>query len=379
MPLHPARHAPLSPSQPCWSRCLLASVASLHDMNRTMPTHRWRRGLRTRRRRFGWHGIAPIAPCEHSSTRQAVVTTPSLRNNTNEILWGAKVGTRCPWTTCVIHFSSYECGMDQPTYTPVQKIVEATGTLYFKFGDLDATKPCGSVKIRVQTIVHYVEKYRRRSLPENAPGCRRNVRCREAAPPLNSKAFPPPLPLGTRPLPFSPPLPPSPPPPSSLPLLPLSLPYPPPPPPFPSPLPLPPPLPLSRPPPPLPPLPPPSPYSSFSPSPSFPPSPPLPLPSLLPPPPPPSLPPPFLPHSPSPPPAFSISFPSPSPLPLPLLFFLPLARYPSPSPPPPSPSQPPSTEYRSLPPLPSSFPATPRPRGASLWQRTITRATCLLG
>jgi hypothetical protein len=41
----------------------------------------------------------------------------------------------------------------------VQKIVEASGTLYFKFGDLDATKPAGGIKIRVQTIVHYLEKY----------------------------------------------------------------------------------------------------------------------------------------------------------------------------------------------------------------------------
>ncbi len=87
------------------------------------------------------------------------VWAASYSSNTNEILWGAKVGTRCPWTTCVIHFSSYECGMDQPTYTPVQKIVEASGSLYFKFGDLDATKPAGSVNIRVQTIVHYMEKY----------------------------------------------------------------------------------------------------------------------------------------------------------------------------------------------------------------------------
>jgi len=89
----------------------------------------------------------------------ADVWTSSYSSNTNEILWGAKVGTRCPWTTCVIHLSSYECGMDQPTYTPVQKIVEASGTLYFKFGDLDATKPAGGIKIRVQTIVHYLEKY----------------------------------------------------------------------------------------------------------------------------------------------------------------------------------------------------------------------------
>lgn len=90
------------------------------------------------------------------------VWASSYSSNTNEILWGAKVGTRCPWTTCVIHLSSYECGMDQPTYTPTQKIVEASGTLYFKFGDLDATKPAGGVKIRVQTIAHYLEKYSHR-------------------------------------------------------------------------------------------------------------------------------------------------------------------------------------------------------------------------
>jgi predicted nucleotide-binding protein (sugar kinase/HSP70/actin superfamily) len=87
------------------------------------------------------------------------VWTSSNSSNTNEILWGAKFATRCPWVTCVVRLSSYECGMDQPTYTPTQKIVEATGTLFFKFGDLDATKPAGGIKIRIETIVHYVAKY----------------------------------------------------------------------------------------------------------------------------------------------------------------------------------------------------------------------------
>lgn len=99
----------------------------------------------------------------------------SYSSNTNEILWGAKVAARCPWITCVIRFSSYECGMDQPTYTPTQKIVEASGTLYFKFGDLDATKPTGSIKIRIETIVHYVQKYSRdiirRKLAALPPQC----------------------------------------------------------------------------------------------------------------------------------------------------------------------------------------------------------------
>jgi predicted nucleotide-binding protein (sugar kinase/HSP70/actin superfamily) len=87
------------------------------------------------------------------------VWTSSYSSNTNEIMWGAKFAARCPWVTCVIRLSSYECGMDQPTYTPTQKIVEATGTLFFKFGDLDATKPAGSIKIRIETIVHYLAKY----------------------------------------------------------------------------------------------------------------------------------------------------------------------------------------------------------------------------
>lgn len=82
----------------------------------------------------------------------------SYSGNTNEIMWGAKAGARMPWVSCVIRFASYECGMDQPTYTPVQKIVEGSGTLFFSFQDLDSTKPAGSVKIRVETIAYYLER-----------------------------------------------------------------------------------------------------------------------------------------------------------------------------------------------------------------------------
>ena len=83
----------------------------------------------------------------------------SYSSNTNEILWGAKAAARIPWIACVLRLSSYECGMDQPTYTPVQQIVERSGTLFFSFQDLDSTKPAGSVKIRIETITHYLAKY----------------------------------------------------------------------------------------------------------------------------------------------------------------------------------------------------------------------------
>jgi len=83
----------------------------------------------------------------------------SYSANTNEILWGAKVAARLPWIACVVRLSSYECGMDQPSYSPVQQIVERSGTLFFSFQDIDSTKPAGSVKIRVETIAHYLQKY----------------------------------------------------------------------------------------------------------------------------------------------------------------------------------------------------------------------------
>jgi predicted nucleotide-binding protein (sugar kinase/HSP70/actin superfamily) len=89
----------------------------------------------------------------------ADVWPSSYSANTNEIVWGAKVAARLPWIACVVRLSSYECGMDQPTYSPVQQIVERSGTLFFSFQDLDSTKPAGSVKIRVETIAHYLEKY----------------------------------------------------------------------------------------------------------------------------------------------------------------------------------------------------------------------------
>ena len=99
----------------------------------------------------------------------------SYSSNTNEILWGAKAAARTPWVACVVRLASYECGMDQPTYTPVQQIVERSGTLFFSFQDLDSTKPAGSVKIRVETITHYLEKYAREIIERKKaampPGC----------------------------------------------------------------------------------------------------------------------------------------------------------------------------------------------------------------
>lgn len=105
----------------------------------------------------------------------ADVWPSSYSANTNEILWGAKFAARMPWVVCAVRLSSYECGMDQPTYSPVQRIVEQSETLFFSFQDLDSTKPAGSVKIRVETIAHYLEKYSASIIAKKkeraVPGC----------------------------------------------------------------------------------------------------------------------------------------------------------------------------------------------------------------
>ncbi|TVR80519.1 MAG: activase, partial [Rhodospirillales bacterium] len=88
----------------------------------------------------------------------------SFSANTNEVIWAAKVAARVPWIGCVIRLVSYECGMDQPTLTPVQEIVERSGTLFFSFQELDSTKPEGSVKIRTETIAHYLAETAERLL-----------------------------------------------------------------------------------------------------------------------------------------------------------------------------------------------------------------------
>jgi predicted nucleotide-binding protein (sugar kinase/HSP70/actin superfamily) len=120
-----------------------------------------------------WLQYLPTAPdlvdwLFGEDVRAGIIRTPfdigdvwpsSYSSNTNELLWGAKFAARLPWIACVIRLSSYECGMDQPTYTPVQRIVEESGTLFFSFQELDATKPAGSVRIRVETIAHYLAKY----------------------------------------------------------------------------------------------------------------------------------------------------------------------------------------------------------------------------
>ncbi|MCH7552538.1 MAG: CoA activase [Chloroflexi bacterium] len=78
--------------------------------------------------------------------------------NTSKKVWAAKYVARHP-NLVAIDLSSFKCGHDAPIYNTIENIIEATGTPYFTFHDIDESKPSGSIKIRVETIDYFLQRY----------------------------------------------------------------------------------------------------------------------------------------------------------------------------------------------------------------------------
>ncbi len=60
--------------------------------------------------------------------------------STNHKIWAAKFVARHP-NLAAIEFSSFKCGHDAPIYNVIEGILEASGTPFFAFKDLDENKP----------------------------------------------------------------------------------------------------------------------------------------------------------------------------------------------------------------------------------------------
>jgi predicted CoA-substrate-specific enzyme activase len=82
----------------------------------------------------------------------------SFSENTNRKIWAAKFAARHP-NLVVLELSNFRCGHDAPVYSLIQEIVEASGTPYFCFKDIDENKPKGSIKIRIETITYFLKRY----------------------------------------------------------------------------------------------------------------------------------------------------------------------------------------------------------------------------
>jgi activator of 2-hydroxyglutaryl-CoA dehydratase/predicted nucleotide-binding protein (sugar kinase/HSP70/actin superfamily) len=75
--------------------------------------------------------------------------------STNHKIWAAKFAARHP-NLVAIELSSFKCGHDAPIYNVIERILECSGTPFFAFKDLDENKPSGSLRIRVETVDHFL-------------------------------------------------------------------------------------------------------------------------------------------------------------------------------------------------------------------------------
>jgi len=83
----------------------------------------------------------------------------SYSENTSSKVWAAKYAARHP-NLVALELSSFKCGHDAPIYSTVEEIVQKSGTPYFCFKDIDENKPTGSIRIRVETIGYFLQRYR---------------------------------------------------------------------------------------------------------------------------------------------------------------------------------------------------------------------------
>ena len=92
---------------------------------------------------------------KHVETPRDVSDVWPENYSTNSVqkVWAAKFAARHP-NLAVVDLSSFKCGHDAPTYGLIDSIISAGGTPYAALHDLDATKPSGSIKIRVKTYGH---------------------------------------------------------------------------------------------------------------------------------------------------------------------------------------------------------------------------------
>jgi predicted CoA-substrate-specific enzyme activase len=79
--------------------------------------------------------------------------------NSNWKLWAAKFAARHR-NLIALEVNSFRCGHDSPIFSVTEGIVEASGTPFFCFKDLDENKPSGSIKIRIETIHYFLKRFR---------------------------------------------------------------------------------------------------------------------------------------------------------------------------------------------------------------------------
>jgi activator of 2-hydroxyglutaryl-CoA dehydratase/predicted nucleotide-binding protein (sugar kinase/HSP70/actin superfamily) len=83
----------------------------------------------------------------------------SIAASSNLKLWAAKFAARHP-NLVAVELSNFKCGHDAPIYSTIEEIVEASGTPYFAFKDIDENRPEGAIRLRLETIDYSLKRAR---------------------------------------------------------------------------------------------------------------------------------------------------------------------------------------------------------------------------
>lgn len=83
----------------------------------------------------------------------------STSASSNLKMWAAKFAARHP-NIVAVELSNFKCGHDAPIYATIEEIIEASGTPYFGFKDIDENKPVGAIKLRLETIDYSLKRAR---------------------------------------------------------------------------------------------------------------------------------------------------------------------------------------------------------------------------
>jgi activator of 2-hydroxyglutaryl-CoA dehydratase/predicted nucleotide-binding protein (sugar kinase/HSP70/actin superfamily) len=83
----------------------------------------------------------------------------SVAASSNLKLWAAKFAARHP-NLVAVELSNFKCGHDAPIYSTVEEIIEASGTPYFGFKDIDENRPEGAIRLRLETIDYSLKRLR---------------------------------------------------------------------------------------------------------------------------------------------------------------------------------------------------------------------------
>jgi activator of 2-hydroxyglutaryl-CoA dehydratase/predicted nucleotide-binding protein (sugar kinase/HSP70/actin superfamily) len=113
----------------------------------------------------------------------------SYSENTNRKIWAAKFAARHP-ALVALELSSFKCGHDAPIYSVVEEIIQRSGTPYFCFKEIDENKSTNSIKIRIETIAYFLQRYREIAAGRRAGRERLEARLRQYELRLRQQSLP---------------------------------------------------------------------------------------------------------------------------------------------------------------------------------------------